>query len=48
MLKISEILEDLKLLHLPIIIGGDTNMTDDEDEVIDEYGLIDLYLEYNN
>jgi hypothetical protein len=48
MFKINEILEDLNLLHLPIIIGGDTNMTDDEDEVIDEYGLIDVYLETNN
>ena len=41
--KINEMLEDLNLLHLPIIIGGDTNMTNDEDNVIDEYGLIDVF-----
>lgn len=49
--KIHEILEDLKVLHLPIIIGGDTNMTDMEDEVINEYNFTDVYLsnqdEYN-
>ncbi len=48
MFKINETLEDLNLLHLPIIIGGDTNMTDDEDDVVKEYGLIDVYLETNN
>ena len=48
MFKINEILEDLNLLHLPIIIGGDTNMTDDEDDVIQEYDLIDVYFETNN
>jgi hypothetical protein len=47
MFKINEILEDLNLLHLPIIIGGDTNMTDDENDIIDEYGLTDVYLETN-
>jgi hypothetical protein len=41
--KIHEILEDLNLLHLPIIIGGDTNMTDEEDDVIKEYNFIDAY-----
>ena len=41
--KINEMLEDLNLLHLPIIIGGDTNMTNDEDNVIDEYELIDVF-----
>jgi hypothetical protein len=41
--KIHEILEDLNLLKLPIIIGGDTNMTDDEDDVIKEYDFIDVY-----
>ena len=44
MFKIHEILEDLNVLHLPIIIGGDTNMTDDEDDVVKEYNLIDVYL----
>ncbi len=42
--KIHEILEDLNVLHLPIIIGGDTNMTDNEDDVVSDYGLIDVYL----
>ncbi len=42
--KINEILEDLNILHLPIIIGGDTNMTDDEDDVIKEYEFIDVFL----
>ncbi len=50
MFKIHEILEDLNVLHLPIIIGGDTNMTDDEN-YIDEYNLIDVntnYITYPN
>jgi hypothetical protein len=46
--KIHEILEDLHLLHLPIIIGGDTNMTDIEDDVIKEYNFIDVYHIYSN
>ena len=42
--KLHEMLEDLNLLYLPIIIGGDTNMTNDEDDVIKEYGFIDVFL----
>lgn len=39
--RLNEILDDMKLSHLPIIIGGDTNMTNDENDSINEYGLID-------
>ncbi len=46
--KIHEILEDLNLLDIPIIIGGDTNMTDAEDDVIQEYNFIDVYHIYSN
>ncbi len=46
--KIHEILEDYNLLQLPIIIGGDTNMTDNEDDVVKEYGFIDVYNESEN
>ena len=41
--KLNELLEDNNLQHLPLIIGGDTNMTDDEDDTIKEYNLIDVY-----
>ena len=37
--RIYEDLEDNKLQHLPIILGGDTNMTDD-DTYIDSYDFI--------
>jgi len=48
MFKINEMIDDLNLSHLPIIIGGDTNMTDEEDDVIKEYDLIDVYLDTNS
>jgi hypothetical protein len=39
--RIYEDLEDNNLLHLPIILGGDTNMTND-DTYIDSYDFIDI------
>ena len=44
--RLNEVLEDNQLFNLPIIIGGDTNMTDEEDDIIKEYNLIDVYENY--
>jgi hypothetical protein len=44
MAKIQEILEKNNLLEIPIIMGGDTNMRDGENTIIDEYGFKDVYL----
>ena len=46
--KIYEILNELELLKLPIILGGDTNMRDEEDNIIKEYDFEDVFLNKSN
>jgi hypothetical protein len=44
--RIYEDLQEHNLLHLPIILGGDTNMTEDENYIIELYDLIDCTDDY--
>lgn len=44
--RIFEDLEENNLLHLPIILGGDTNMTEDENYIIESYDLIEPFTDY--
>lgn len=42
---IYECLHFNKLLNIPIILGGDTNMRDNENHVVGEYGFKDVFCE---